>query len=144
MELVGKLDDLGKPAWIALMVVGFVLFWPIGLAILAYLIWSGRMGCSRHSGPGRWYRAASERRGRHRRKFESGNSAFDEYREDTLRRLEDEQREFEDFLEQLRHAKDKAEFDEFMRERKRRPKDGDAKDRDARDIPDDPAAQPQT
>ncbi|MHA1569148.1 MAG: DUF2852 domain-containing protein, partial [Alphaproteobacteria bacterium] len=44
MELVAKLDDYGRPAWIAIMVVGFILFWPIGLAILAYLIWSGRMG----------------------------------------------------------------------------------------------------
>lgn len=138
MELVGKLDDLGKPAWITVMVLGFVIFWPIGLAILAYLIWSGRMGCSRHNF-GRWHNARSEWRGRRRRKDQSGNSAFDEYRQDTLRRLEDEQREFEDFLEQLRHAKDKAEFDEFMRERKRRPND-----KDARDIPDDPAAQPQT
>ena len=37
----------------------------------------------------------------------SGNHAFDEYRSETLRRLEDEQREFRDFLERLRFAKDK-------------------------------------
>jgi len=49
----------------------------------------------------------------------SGNRAFDEYREETLRRLEDEQREFMSFLERLRHAKDKAEFDQFMAERRR-------------------------
>jgi hypothetical protein len=48
----------------------------------------------------------------------SGNRAFDEYRADTLRRLEDEQREFLEFLERLRHAKDKAEFDQFMAERR--------------------------
>jgi hypothetical protein len=53
----------------------------------------------------------------------SGNRAFDEYRAETLRRLEDEQREFKDFLDRLRHAKDKAEFDEFMAERRRRPQD---------------------
>ena len=29
------LDDRGKGAWIAVMVLGFILFWPIGLAILA-------------------------------------------------------------------------------------------------------------
>jgi len=51
----------------------------------------------------------------------SGNRAFDEYRAETLRRLEDEQREFKDFLDRLRHAKDKAEFDQFMAERGRRP-----------------------
>jgi hypothetical protein len=48
----------------------------------------------------------------------SGNRAFDEYRTETLRRLEDEQREFLEFLERLRHAKDKAEFDQFMTERR--------------------------
>ena len=37
MELVQKIDDLGKPAWIVLMVLGFILFWPIGLAILVVL-----------------------------------------------------------------------------------------------------------
>ena len=51
----------------------------------------------------------------------SGNRAFDEYREETLRRLEDEQREFRDFLDRLRHARDKSEFDQFMSERRDRP-----------------------
>ncbi|MFW5655271.1 MAG: DUF2852 domain-containing protein, partial [Roseicyclus sp.] len=37
------LDARGKAAWIAAMVLGFVLFWPIGLALLAYMIWSKRM-----------------------------------------------------------------------------------------------------
>jgi hypothetical protein len=50
----------------------------------------------------------------------SGNHAFDEYRAETLRRQE-EQREFRDFLNRLRHAKDKAEFDQFMAERRNRP-----------------------
>ena len=49
----------------------------------------------------------------------SGNWAFDEYRAETLRRLEEEQREFKEFLSRLRHAKDKAEFDQFMAERRR-------------------------
>ena len=45
MTLTAKLDELGKPAWIALMVLGFVIWWPVGLATLAFLFWSGRMGC---------------------------------------------------------------------------------------------------
>ena len=28
MPIVAKLDELGKPAWIALMVLGFYVFWP--------------------------------------------------------------------------------------------------------------------
>ena len=51
----------------------------------------------------------------------SGNRAFDEYRTDTLRRLEDEQREFREFLQRLRFARDRAEFDQFMSERRNRP-----------------------
>ena len=46
--------------------------------------------------------------------------SHDEYREETLRRLEEEQREFRDFLDRLRMAKDKAEFDQFMAERRNR------------------------
>lgn len=128
MELAAKLDDYGKPAWITVMILGFVLFWPVGLAILAYLIWSGRMGCGNHGGPGRWFCSPEgniERNGRSRRRRQkaqgSGNSAFDEYREETLRRLEDEQAEFEAFLERLRQAKDKAEFEQFMADRRNQP-----------------------
>jgi len=48
----------------------------------------------------------------------TGNRAFDDYREETLRRLEEEANEFQAFLQRLRHAKDKAEFDQFMAERR--------------------------
>jgi Protein of unknown function (DUF2852) len=50
----------------------------------------------------------------------SGNRAFDEYRTGTLRRLAEEQREFEEFLARLRLAKDKAELDQFMADRRTR------------------------
>ena len=51
----------------------------------------------------------------------SGNHAFDDYRTETLKRLEDEQREFKEFLARLRFAKDRAEFDQFMDARHPRP-----------------------
>jgi hypothetical protein len=66
---------------------------------------------------------ATERWGCGNYRASSGNRAFDEYRADTLRRLEEEQREFMAFLDRLRHAKDKAEFDQFMAEH-RRPSNG--------------------
>jgi hypothetical protein len=53
----------------------------------------------------------------------SGNRAFDDYREQTLRRLEEEQREFKEFLERLRFAKDREQFDQFMTERRNKPTD---------------------
>ena len=64
-------------------------------------------------------------RGRGRGRFSyaaaSGNRAFDDYRSETLRRLEDEQREFVEYLDRLRQARDKQEFDQFMADRRRRP-----------------------
>lgn len=124
MGITERLDGIGKPAWIALLVVSFIVFWPLGLALLAYLHWSGRMGCGRFSGrfDAQGWHHRMHRRGRWYHTPPSGNTAFDEYRQETLRRLEDEQREFREFLDRLRHAKDKAEFDQFMTER-RRPQD---------------------
>lgn len=110
MTWAESLDDLPKPAWIGLMILGFIAFWPIGLAILAYLIWSGKMGCWKRGEFRHW----KHDYGRFRT---TGNAAFDEYREETLKRLEDEQKEFTSFLDRLRRAKGQAEFDQFMAER---------------------------
>jgi hypothetical protein len=122
MPLVAKLDDLGKPAWVALTVLGFVYWWPIGLAILAFLIGSGRMSSWKGGPVSRWHAGIDEMRsaGTWWRPSHSGNQAFDDYRSETLRRLEEEQREFRDFLRRLRMAKDKQEFDQFMEERRGR------------------------
>jgi uncharacterized protein DUF2852 len=161
--VIARIDDLGKPAWIVLMVLGFIVYWPIGLAILAYIIWSGRMGmwsgsmgCGRHGGRGdveEWRQRAIERvnrmaehweRRRARREErrqrwggphgggpqggmgETGNRAFDEYRADALRKLEEEASEFRAFLERLRMARDRAEFDAYMQERRNHPAGGPA------------------
>jgi hypothetical protein len=113
------LDDLGLGAWIAAMVLGFVLFWPIGLALVLYITYTNRWskdmfgnatGCGARRG---------RRRAMHGGLTATGNAAFDAYRAETLRRLEDEQAAFEAFLQRLREAKDKAEFDAFMHERAR-------------------------
>ena len=121
------------PAWIVLMVLGFVFWWPLGLAMLALILWSRNMGCwGSHE---RWQhkmRRMEEKMEHWRDKMErfghgwgappsSGNRAFDDYRAETLRRLEEEQREFREFLQRLRAAKDKAEFDQFMADRRGRP-----------------------
>ena len=131
MPITAKLDEYGKPAWIALIVLGFMAWWPLGLCLLAFTIGSGRMGCSgSHGGHSRWQDKMERKMDWMRTKMSggpwtnapsSGNHAFDEYRTETLRRLEDEQREFKDFLERLRFAKDKTEFDAFMAERRNRP-----------------------
>ncbi len=127
MGVTAALDNIPRGAWIALLVVSFVLFWPIGLGLLIYLKWSGRMGCWKHRGADHWRQRAQENMQRwYRAQGSSGNRAFDEYRDETLRRLEEEQKEFKDFLERLRHAKDKAEFDQFMADRRQRGEPGPA------------------
>lgn len=127
--VIDKIDEIGKGAWIGLMVLSFVLFWPAGLAMLAFLIWSGRMGSKRRRhGVGRWRfePAEGEAASRFRGNWNfgprsSGNSAFDEYRTETIKRLEQEQAEFEAFLERLRFARDKEEFDQFLTGRRAAP-----------------------
>jgi len=114
------LDDRGKFAWVAVMVAGFIVFWPIGLALLAYMIWSKRMFSKSCTTSRRHDRSEAMYQGARMAMRPSGNAAFDAYKTETLRRLEDEQRAFEDFLGRLREAKDKAEFDAFMEDRARR------------------------
>lgn len=117
---------LPKPAVVAIVIIAFLLWWPLGLAALAFMIWSRSMGCG-HRGMERWQAKMDRMRSRMGEGSfwqppSSGNKAFDDYRTETLRRLEDEQHEFQQFLERLRFAKDKSEFDQFMAER-RRPSD---------------------
>jgi hypothetical protein len=114
------LDSKGKPAWIIAMVLAFIFIWPVGLALLAYLIWSKRM-FSRSCGQSRRHR---HHRDHHAAFGYSGNAAFDAYKADMLNRLEDEQRAFEGFLQRLRDAKDKSEFDAFMEDRARAASEG--------------------
>jgi len=141
---------------VILMILGFIWWWPLGLIILAILIGSGRIGCWHRpiyagSGPmGCWNHGMDRWEGKMARMQEkmdrvrakmdslrnrrdwwgappsSGNRAFDDYRSETLRRLEEEQREFRDFLDRLRFAKDKTEFDQFMADRRNRAQDNGA------------------
>ena len=134
---------LPRPLCIAAVVLGFILWWPVGLTLLFLSLWSRRMGCwgyHRHGGyqGGPWqggpppWSAWKSWCGGERQPPSSGNRAFDEYRMETLRRLEEEQKEFGAFLDRLRFAKDKAEFDQFMAELRQRPPAS----------PDQPPAQP--
>lgn len=123
---------ISRPMAIVFTVLGFIFWWPVGLAILFYMIGTGRMGCfsrrrqAMNQGPNgqgapwtnwmNWAAGSSDRPA-----GSSGNHAFDEYRTETLRRMEEEQKEFASFLERLRFAKDKSEFDQFMAERRNRP-----------------------
>jgi hypothetical protein len=106
------LDARGKGAWIAAMVLAFVLVWPLGLLLLGYMIYARKFGRRRTE-----MIDDTRRTLRRNRMAPSGNLAFDAYRADTLRRLEEEQAAFDAFLLRLREAKDKSEFDAFMQDR---------------------------
>lgn len=123
---------LSRPMAILFTVLGFLFWWPVGLAILFYMVGTGRMGCfgrkarramyqgQNGGGQAPWSNWMNWASGAGTTQS-SGNHAFDEYRAETLRRLEEEQKEFGAFLERLRFAKDKAEFDQFMAERRNQP-----------------------
>jgi len=119
------------PATIALMVLGFFVFWPLGLAMLAYILFGERLqafkrdandkidGFSRSCRGGRW-----RDNGLGRRQHSTGNMAFDDWRKAEMDRIEEERRkldemraEFDGYMRELRRAKDQEEFDRFMRER---------------------------
>ncbi|MBX9710896.1 MAG: DUF2852 domain-containing protein [Xanthobacteraceae bacterium] len=130
-----RFDDWHRgphPGSIILIIAGFIIWWPLGLAALALTFWRRKMGCWNHGHHGRFankmermqwkmdrMRAYMDGRGYYGPS--SGNRAFDDYRMETLRRLEEEQTEFKDFLDRLRHAKDKEEFDAFMAQHRPRP-----------------------
>ena len=137
-----------RPRWtpveLVAMVLGFIVFWPIGLAVLGYKYWQSKMG-----GPdlqtvatGAFNTARSAMRGFPQSSGASwapagtwargfttatGNAAFDEWKSAELarleaerRRLEDAHREFAEWVETVRKAKDREEFDRFMQERRPR------------------------
>lgn len=133
-----------RPSWsplpIILVLLAFWVAWPLGLALLvAFLFWGHHIrhlrsnfdGMCRNSAWSDWGRGPT---GNARTGFgygggRSGNSAFDDYRDAELRRLDeerrkldDERREFEQYVHDLRRARDKEEFDRFMAERDKRTK----------------------
>ena len=123
-----------RPAWtpatIALMVLGFMIFWPLGLAMLAYILWGDRLDDLK-GGVDRAADSISRKSSRNcgRKRYDrSGNVAFDDWREEELTRLREERRkidemikEFENYQTEKRRSKDSEEFDDFMKTRKRKP-----------------------
>ena len=128
------------PVELIAMVLGFMVYWPIGLAILGYKYWQRKSG-----GPdlqtvatGAFQRARSAVGGFQSAGFRAagptwahgftsstGNAAFDAWKSAELarleaerRRLEDAHREFAEWLDTVRKAKDREEFDRFMNERR--------------------------
>lgn len=136
-----------RPEWspftVLAMVLGFIVFWPLGLAVLAYVLWGERFGwtgeraerwVNKQKAWGGWCQPNQNHRASTGRGFgfsqsgpATGNAAFDAYRDEQLKRLDEERRkldqeieEFHDYLKNLRMARDREEFDRFMRDRQNR------------------------
>ncbi len=160
-----------RPIEIIAMVLGFILFWPIGLAILIAKIWQKKSAYAgdlpsfvsaqmqqkfQEKFKEKWEQKM-RRHGLRRQDFynwsfgdprdrrgfggppwqwrsaSTGNLAFDEWREAELARIEAErerlraaEQEFTTFVENLRRAKDREEFERFMAERNAQPPQPDA------------------
>jgi hypothetical protein len=131
------------PFELAAMILGFIFFWPIGLAVVLWKIWQRKhdyegdlfdFGRERFANMCGLWESASAGAGEKSAKqgwrgpgfmHSSGNTAFDDWRESELARLEEErrklaeaQRDFAEHIDQLRRARDREEFESFMRARK--------------------------
>lgn len=132
------------------MILGFIVFWPVGLAILFLKVWQKREGRPDQDLVDFVHERSSEMRGRCMARRSqwgmaewgkpewkpsfrgaprpTGNSAFDDWRSAELARLEEErqklvqaERDFAEHLDKLRRARDREEFERFMSERRSQP-----------------------
>jgi biopolymer transport protein ExbB/TolQ len=118
------------PATIALMVLGFVVFWPLGLAMLAFILFGEKLRAFKRDANSRadgMFAGLRRTKARYETHFSTGNVAFDDWRKAELDRLDEERRrldemreKFDSYVRELRRAKDQEEFDRFMRERNNR------------------------
>ena len=130
------------PVELVAMILGFVFFWPVGLAILGYKLMQRKWARQDHAfaGPMAFGCRSPDDRKEWKREWKSrgrdwaarewgprpsGNSAFDDWRNAELARLEEERRklaaaqaEFEAHLDNLRRAKDRVEFESFLAARR--------------------------
>lgn len=133
----GDSRSRGSRRWktweILAIVFGFIVYWPIGLALLIWKLWR-----LKEDGTWDFSRAYDDLRGSFSRNSfggngfgrngfggASGNTAFDAYKRETLERLEaerrklaEEERAFANFMDELRRTRDRESFDRFMQSRR--------------------------
>lgn len=117
-----------SPWELGVIVLGFVVFWPVGLIALFWKLFKGELWPGSAAGGAPWANWRGFETGKwlwpDRHRTYSGNSAFEAYKAQELDKLEqlrrkllDDQKAFGEFLERLKRAKDQEEFDRFMAER---------------------------
>lgn len=130
----GKCNWPPKPALeIAAIVVAFIWFWPLAIAYIAWKLLGYPVPNEFRTFVERNFTRLGEfsfRNSAHDAPSQpasgpTGNAHFDDYRraeierlEAERRRLDDEVREFGEYVEELKRAKDREEFDAYMRKRR--------------------------
>ena len=125
----GAVQTYAKPIWITVILLALWAWWPMGVAAALYIAFGNRSAAWRRDearsgawSPGSWSPGVWSMAGRfwERRPggAPTGNAAFDAYRSETLRRLEEEREDFSGFLQRLRQARDQEEFEQFMAQRR--------------------------
>ena len=120
----------GRGLEIAGIILGFIFVWPLALA---YLVWK-MCGYPKYDEAKSFFRdtfgrARDDLASRGAAGFggfaSTGNAAFDDYRRSEIERLEEERRkldeearDFRNFVEELKRAKDREEFDAYMAKRR--------------------------
>lgn len=91
----------------------FMIFPPLGLAALIYLVWAsqGRRGRTHR---GRRIGLRSERCANRHGRSRTGNSAFDAHRADQFRKMKEDRLAFAEFADEQRLAEDRKAFDAFV------------------------------
>jgi len=120
----------GRGLEIAGIILGFIFVWPLALA---YLVWK-MCGYPKYDEAKAFLNETLRRAKDHLFRSRgpagfgfasTGNAAFDDYRRSELERLEEERRkldeearDFRNFVEELKRAKDREEFDAYMAKRR--------------------------
>ena len=110
---------------IAAIIIGFIFAWPLALAYLAWKLLGYPVPNELKEFFEKNFSRLSESFRPRPHYSSTGNFAFDEYRRRELERLEAERRRldeeahgFAQFVEELKRAKDREEFDAFMAKRR--------------------------
>ena len=104
---------------IPVSIVAMNMFGILGLGLVLFIIWGWADIANLGSKPSITEVVDRLRPDADAADKKTGNATFDAYREDMMTRLETERTNFEGFLDRLRDAKDKSQFDTFMADRER-------------------------
>jgi hypothetical protein len=102
------------PLSVFAVILGFIVWWPLGMLAIGYILWGGSIDGlvdDLATEAKKWFNHAPKKQS------STGNAAFDAYKEQTLKQLEEEEASFAAYIQKLREARDRDEFERFLSER---------------------------